>query len=86
MLRAHRVAVAAAFAALLSASTLAAEPLPGFNVDRTQTSVSGLSSGAFMAVQFHTAYSAEIMGAGVVAGGPYNCAYVNWGGIGACMC
>jgi hypothetical protein len=85
MLRAHRVAVAAAFAALLSASTLAAEPLPGFNVDRTQTSVSGLSSGAFMAVQFHTAYSAEIMGAGVVAGGPYNCAYVNWGGIGACM-
>lgn len=85
MHRPHSFAVASAFATLLAATALAAEPLPSFNVDRTQASVSGLSSGAFMAVQFHTAYSADIVGAGVVAGGPYNCAFVNWGGIEACM-
>lgn len=79
------LAVASAFAALLFRTALAAEPLPSFNVDHTQASVSGLSSGAFMAVQFHTAYSADIMGTGVVAGGPYNCAFVNSGGIEACM-
>ena len=85
MLRLHAFALASAFAALLSGVAMAAEPLPSFNVDRTQASVSGLSSGAFMAVQFHTAYSADIIGAGVVAGGPYNCVYVNWGGIETCM-
>ncbi|MBV8592611.1 MAG: hypothetical protein JO212_21550 [Acetobacteraceae bacterium] len=85
MLRFRHLSLAAPFAAVLSAGSLAAQPLPSFKVDRAQTSVSGLSSGAFMAVQFHTAYSADIMGAGVVAGGPYNCAYVNWGGIQTCM-
>jgi hypothetical protein len=85
MLRLRRVAIAATLAMLLSGGASAAEPLPAFQVDRSQTSVSGLSSGAFMAVQFHTAYSADIMGAGVVAGGPYNCAYVNWGGIETCL-
>lgn len=42
-----------------------------------QASVSGLSSGAFMAVQFDVAYSASVLGAGVVAGGPYYCAQGN---------
>ena len=77
--------VACGFTMLLSTATLAVEPLPSFKVDKTQASVSGLSSGAFMAVQFHTAYSADIMGVGVVAGGPYNCAFVNLGGIDACI-
>ena len=85
MFQFRQITVAAAFTAILSSGAFAAEPLPRFNVDRSQTSVSGLSSGAFMAVQFHTAYSGEIMGAGVVAGGPYNCAYVNFGGIVTCM-
>ncbi len=85
MPRLRHSAVIAASAALLSGSAFAAEPLPAFHVDRTQTSVSGLSSGAFMAVQFHTAYSAAIIGVGVVAGGPYNCAFVNWGGTATCM-
>lgn len=85
MLSPRSLTLAAAFGVCLSSAALAAEPLPAFNVDRTQISVSGLSSGAFMAVQFHTAFSAEIMGAGVVAGGPYNCAYLNWGGIETCM-
>lgn len=39
-----------------------------------QVSVSGLSSGAFMAVQFEVAYSRSVIGAGVIAGGPYFCA------------
>jgi hypothetical protein len=34
----------------------------------------GISSGAFMAVQFGTAWSSVIRGVGVVAGGPYWCA------------
>jgi len=36
--------------------------------------VSGLSSGGYMAVQMHVAHSATVKGAGVVAGGPYYCA------------
>jgi poly(3-hydroxybutyrate) depolymerase len=48
--------------------------LPAFNVDLKETSVSGLSSGGFMAVQFEVAHSAIIKGAGIIAGGPYYCA------------
>ena len=35
--------------------------------------VSGMSSGGFMTVQMHVAYSSVISGAGVIAGGPYYC-------------
>ena len=67
------------FAGLLtiqaSAPTLAATTLPALVLDKTQTTVSGLSSGGFMAVQLHVAYSATFAkGAGVVAGGPFYCA------------
>eukprot|EP01035_Chromulina_nebulosa_P011600 gene11600-15493_t len=49
--------------------------LPSYNIDPEKTSVSGLSSGGFMAVQLHVAYSATFAkGAGVVAGGPFYCA------------
>ncbi len=48
--------------------------LPSFNVDESQTSVSGLSSGGFMAVQFEVSYSSIVKGTGVIAGGPYFCA------------
>ena len=48
--------------------------LPGLKVDLNQTSVSGLSAGGYMAVQFHVAHSAIVKGAGVIAGGPYFCA------------
>jgi poly(3-hydroxybutyrate) depolymerase len=48
--------------------------LPNFHIDQKETSVSGLSSGGFMAVQFSVAYSGIIKGAGIVAGGPYYCA------------
>ena len=46
----------------------------GLNVNKEQISVSGISSGAFMAHQFHVAHSEHIMGAGIIAGGPYHCA------------
>ncbi len=50
------------------------QKLPGYGVDVRQTSVSGLSSGAFMAAQFHVAHSCSLIGAGIIAGGPYYCA------------
>lgn len=45
----------------------------GAKIDPTQISVSGISSGGFMAHQFHVAHSENIMGVGIVAGGPYYC-------------
>jgi poly(3-hydroxybutyrate) depolymerase len=56
------------------ATTRAAEPLPALGVDAARTSVSGISSGAYMAGQFHLAFSTTVVGAGVVAGGPWGCA------------
>lgn len=49
----------------------------GVTIDPTQISVSGISSGGFMAHQFHVAHSEHVMGAGIVAGGPYYCARGN---------
>jgi len=59
----------------LPPSCLANPPqaLPALNVDIAQTSLSGISSGAFMAVQFAVAHSSIVKGVGVVAGGPYFC-------------
>jgi hypothetical protein len=48
--------------------------LRGYNAPIGESSISGVSSGAFMAVQFGTAWSSIIKGVGVVAGGPYWCA------------
>ena len=59
---------------LFAAQPAAAADLPMLNIDAGQISVSGLSSGGYMAVQFEVAYSSLVMGAGVIAGGPYFCA------------
>lgn len=48
--------------------------LPGYNVDPSQITVSGISSGAYMAVQIAVAHSATVKGVGAIAGGPYACA------------
>lgn len=68
-----------ALLSLAAAQAFAATPasLSAYGADPQQTSVSGLSSGAFMAVQMQVAYSGSIVGAGVVAGGPYYCAANN---------
>jgi poly(3-hydroxybutyrate) depolymerase len=49
------------------------EQLGDYRVQRGHSSVSGLSSGAFMTVQLHLAHAASFQGAGIIAGGPYRC-------------
>ncbi|MDB5765729.1 MAG: putative poly(3-hydroxybutyrate) depolymerase [Collimonas fungivorans] len=66
------------FSVLLSAFSLSARAAPiaelgAYGADLRQTSVSGLSSGAFMAAQFDVAFSKELVGAGIIAGGPFYC-------------
>lgn len=51
-----------------------APPLPALGADLAQTSVSGISSGGFMAAQLATAYSSRFMGVAVIAAGPFYCA------------
>lgn len=59
----------------LGATQVAATALPAFNVNPDSVSVSGLSSGGFMAAQLGVAYSDIFnVGFGVFAGGPYDCA------------
>lgn len=43
-------------------------------INLTQSSVSGLSSGGYMATQFHLSHSEIIVGAGIVSAGAYYCA------------
>lgn len=50
------------------------KPLPRIGADIAQTSVSGISSGAYMAGQFQLAHGKIVVGAAVIAGGPYGCA------------
>jgi hypothetical protein len=57
-------------------SSNAAPPLPSLGVD-SKVTVSGLSSGGYMAAQFAVAFSASVQGVGVLAGGPYDCAQGN---------
>lgn len=52
----------------------AATPLPQLSATTDMLTVSGISSGAYMAVQFQIAHSSLVSGVGVVAGGPYGCA------------
>ncbi|GGX83688.1 extracellular catalytic domain type 2 short-chain-length polyhydroxyalkanoate depolymerase [Pseudoduganella dura] len=65
-------ALAAMLLSVLAASARAeAAALPAMKTSRL--SVSGLSSGGYMAVQFDVAYSASVTGAGIIAAGPYSC-------------
>ena len=75
MLRRSTLRRFAALAVLLSPGfALPAEPLPAFGAQAREVTVSGVSSGGYMAVQFHVARSGRVKGAGVIAGGPYYCA------------
>jgi poly(3-hydroxybutyrate) depolymerase len=66
---------AALLVGLLCASPgLCADALPGLGTALDETSVSGLSSGAYMAGQLELAHAENIVGAGIVAGGPFACA------------
>jgi poly(3-hydroxybutyrate) depolymerase len=60
---------------LLPHPVLAAAPLPVLNIAPSEVTVSGLSSGAFMAVQLHIGYSETFRkGVAAVGGGPFYCA------------
>ncbi len=81
-----RGAVVTAFLTFGSACPLAAGPLPGYDADARAISVSGISSGGYMAVQFHVAHSSFVKGVGVLAAGPYYCAQGSmWAAYYQCM-
>lgn len=56
------------------AETIPHQPLPHLALNPQTITVSGFSSGAFMAVQMHVAHSSLIKGIAVFAGGPFGCA------------
>ncbi|MDO9600586.1 MAG: poly(3-hydroxybutyrate) depolymerase [Azoarcus sp.] len=58
----------------LVATAADAAPLPALGADLSGVTVSGVSSGAYMATQFQIAHSTLVGGAGILAGGPYDCA------------
>src|SRR5688572_24458534 len=82
-LRRTFIALVVVLGCAASANPVLAEPekLSGYNADIRESSISGISSGAFMAVQFGTAWSSVIKGVGAVAGGPYWCAKADSGDI-----
>ena len=86
-LRRYLATAAVALTCTLTLTHLAeaADALPSLGADQSKTSVSGLSSGAFMAVQYQVAFSGSVIGAGVVAGGPYYCAAGSLLNAGICM-
>jgi hypothetical protein len=53
--------------------------LPALNVPKAEVTVSGISSGAYMAQQLHMAYSDRFSAAAIIAGGPFYCAENNVG-------
>ena len=59
---------------LLATSVALAGEAPNLSIDKDRVTVSGISAGAHMASQLHIAYSDIFSGAGIVSGGPYNCA------------
>ncbi len=80
-----RFMIALLFALVLRAAA-AADALPALGADPKATTVSGISSGGYMAVQLHVVHSKSIRGAGVLAAGPYYCAQGSvWTAIYNCM-
>jgi poly(3-hydroxybutyrate) depolymerase len=57
-----------------------------YTVDPGRITVSGMSSGAYMAGQLHLAHSSIFNGVAIIAGGPYYCAMGELSrGLGLCM-
>ncbi|GAA5785159.1 extracellular catalytic domain type 2 short-chain-length polyhydroxyalkanoate depolymerase [Chitiniphilus shinanonensis] len=74
---------------LLTVASACAEPtpppLPPLGASEEMLTVSGLSSGGYMAVQMQVAHSALVRGAGILAGGAYYCARNNVANTVNCM-
>jgi len=58
---------------MLSIGAALGAPLGSYNIDIDETSASGVSAGAYMAGQLHVAHSKDMIGVGIIAGGPYFC-------------
>ena len=70
-----RAVVFAMLAALAAcAQSPPGEELPRLNLLPGSLTVSGLSSGGYMATQYQVAFSRDVAGAGIVAAGPWLCA------------
>lgn len=66
--------------------TLPAVRLGSYTIEIQESSVSGISSGAYMADQFFVSHSKDMRGVGIFAGGPYGCADGNFlYALGRCM-
>ena len=89
MTKAFRPFLALAACVLLTSASQpagAAPALPAMGANLQGLTVSGISSGAYMAVQFQVAHSKLVRGAGVLAGGPYYCAEGSaWRALSNCM-
>ena len=73
-LLAATLTLALALTALAPARAAAANAgLPALMLSRDGLTVSGLSSGGYMAGQFQVAFSGLLSGAAVLAAGPYGC-------------
>jgi hypothetical protein len=70
-----------ALALLFPGQTIAADakppPLAAYGIEARPLTVSGLSSGGYMAVQLAVAHSSIFSGVGAIAAGPYGCAYTD---------
>jgi poly(3-hydroxybutyrate) depolymerase len=83
--RSCRASVAALFG-LFACSLRAAEPLPALHADARELTVSGVSSGGYMAVQLHVAHSSRVKGVAAIGAGPYACAQGSlWTAYYSCM-
>lgn len=58
---------------LIGLASQANAAIPKLNLDIKGVTVSGLSSGGYMATQFHMAHSDWVKGAAIIAGGPNYC-------------
>lgn len=72
--QAARVFAAAGALCLAGCGSEPPPSLPRLQIDPDRIAVAGLSSGAYMATQTHLAWSDHLVGAALVAGGPYGCA------------
>ncbi|MFK7958067.1 MAG: hypothetical protein AB8B96_18365 [Lysobacterales bacterium] len=81
----HNIVVALTLASIVACSdsptadsaTPADDPLQLLSIDTDQITVSGISSGGYMASQLHVAHSSTFSGAAIIAAGPWWCAKGN---------
>jgi poly(3-hydroxybutyrate) depolymerase len=70
----------------LCSAAISADRLPAQNAESASFTVSGLSSGGYMAVQLQVAHSSRVKGVAALAAGPYYCAQGSlWTATQGCM-